>query len=71
VVECIMPPILGKRKWRVRFSSEGGSSFTLEPREKKDITMRLEPGENFSSSDLEALGRHEYIDVFLSMDLPD
>lgn len=67
-MESIIPDILNERKWKVRFLNSGGSSFDLGPRDKKEITIGLEPGEGFSSPDLEALRRQDSIDIVVRID---
>ena len=55
-IETTLPPLLAERGWTLDFTNRGGATFSLEPGESRDITMRLAKGAEFARADVEATG---------------
>ncbi|MFP4625780.1 MAG: hypothetical protein ACLFNI_04205 [Natronomonas sp.] len=49
-----IPSFLRERGYELRFTSRGGSSFSLGPRDSREIVMQLETGEEFGPHDVQA-----------------
>ena len=51
-VDTTLPALLGERGWTLAFTNRGGSCFTLEPGESREIVMSLAKGRDFSADDV-------------------
>ncbi len=48
----VLPEVLRKRGYVLRFLSAGGQSFTLGPRASREVVMQLKPGSDFSAGEV-------------------
>ena len=51
-VDTTLPALLRERGWALAFTNRGGSCFTLEPGESREIVMSLAKGRDFSADDV-------------------
>lgn len=49
-IELDLPNFMTKLGWKLHIRSEGGAKFELGPREKRQVTVVLEPGREFESA---------------------
>jgi hypothetical protein len=48
----VLPDVLVKRGYELRFVSAGGHAFTLGPRASREVVMQLKPGDAFGPGDI-------------------
>jgi hypothetical protein len=56
-VRSVLPTFLSSRGWAVNLDNPGGGSFTLGPRDTREIHPRLIGGQNFTTLEVQAAGR--------------
>src|SRR5262249_47388400 len=56
-VRVVLPPFLATRGWAVNLDNPGGGSFSLGPRDSREIRPRLISGQDFNELQLQAAGR--------------
>jgi len=56
MLEVDLPDFLTTRGWSAEFVNAGGASFTLTGRGSREVRLRLKPGSDFSSSDVQHAG---------------
>lgn len=68
-IESVLPDVLRRRGWKLRFHNPGGQRFQLGPRASRKIIVRLLPGSLFAPSEIRAGGEelsfHVSIDSWL------
>lgn len=62
----MLPDILKKKKWKLKFISSGGEKFQLGPRGERKVKFNITPGSPFKVSELKQLG--EDIDIHTMID---
>jgi hypothetical protein len=65
-IETVLPPILRKKNWRLKFLSPGGETFQLGPRDERKVIFNIIPGSPFGASELNRNG--EDIDIQTMID---
>jgi hypothetical protein len=55
-VRAVLPAFLASRGWAMRFDNPGGGSFTLGPRDSREIRPVLLSGRDFSAAELADAG---------------
>jgi hypothetical protein len=55
-VRAVLPPLLASRGWTMSFNNPGGGSFTLGPRDAREIRPVLHSGRDFSAAELADAG---------------
>jgi len=73
-IELVLPRFLKRLGWEMRVVSEGGCKFEMGPRDRREVVLAIEPGEEFSPETAKraiAEGDHEvkvltYLDDELS-----
>ena len=65
-IETILPTILRKKNWKIKFLNPGGEKFQLGPRDERKIVFKVLPGQSFKKSELNQTG--EDIDVHTMID---
>ena len=55
-VRAVLPPLLASRGWTMRFENPGQGSFSLGPRESREIRPRLLSGRDFTAGDVTDAG---------------
>jgi hypothetical protein len=53
-LRAVLPEVLSKRGYELRFLNAGGRSFTLGPRASREVVMQLKPGSDFGAGDVSA-----------------
>lgn len=51
-VEVTLPDVLRRRGWELQFHNPGGSNFTLEPGQSRELVMKWKPGTEFTAEDV-------------------
>jgi len=67
-LDVAMPDFLRRRGWELQFHNPGGASFTLGPRDNREIILSLTPGQEFTPADVAAAGRAAVIDIHALID---
>ncbi len=65
-IEAVLPAILRKKNWRLKFLSPGGEKFQLAPRGERKVIFNIIPGRLFNASELKQVG--EDIDIQTMID---
>lgn len=65
-IEAVLPAILRKKDWRLKFLSPGGEKFQLGPRGEHKVIFNIIPGNPFNASELNQAG--EDIDIHTMID---
>lgn len=65
-IDTLLPAVLRRRGWKIRFRNPGGHRFQLGPRASQEIVLQLEPGAGFSPADLPTVGAD--LDFHVSVD---
>jgi hypothetical protein len=52
-VKPVLPAFLAERNWAVEFTNAGGSAFPLAPGASTYVVMRLRPGSEFTTADVQ------------------
>ena len=65
-IEAVIPAILRKKEWRLKFLSPGGEKFQLGPRDDRKVIFNIIPGRPFNASELKQGG--EDIDIQTMID---
>ena len=61
-LEAILPPLLAERDWKIAFTNPGTGAFRLQPGGERDIVMRLIPGNEFTTRDIDK-ARNRFIEI--------
>jgi hypothetical protein len=56
-IRTILPAFLTSRGWAAKLDNPGGGSFSLGPRDTREIRPRLISGQDFTALEVEAAGR--------------
>lgn len=56
-IRVVLPPFLATRGWAAHLANPGGGSFSLGPRDSREIRPRLIGGQNFTALEVQAAGR--------------
>ena len=67
-LQVAMPEFLRRRGWGLQFRNPGGASFTLGPRDSREIVLDITPGQDFTPAEVEAAGRTAVIDIHALID---
>lgn len=67
-IEAALPDFLNEKGWAVRFSSGGGDSFTLGPRDSKEVEFSLVAGQDFSADEVKQAGDKAVLDLVTMVD---
>ena len=65
-IEALLPAILRKKEWSLKFLSPGGEKFQLGPRDERKVIFNIIPGTPFNASELKQAG--EDIDIHTMID---
>jgi hypothetical protein len=65
-IEAVLPAILRKKDWGLKFLSPGGEKFQLGPRSERKVIFNIIPGIPFNASELKQVG--EDIDIYTMVD---
>lgn len=65
-IEAVLPAILRKKDWGLKFLSPGGEKFQLGPRGERKVIFNIIPGTPFNASELKQAG--EDIDIHTMID---
>lgn len=65
-IESILPTILSKNNWKIKFLNPGGKKFQLGPRDDRKIVFKILPGRAYNLSALDETG--EDIDIHAMID---
>ncbi len=65
-IEAMLPAILRKKDWGLKFLSPGGEKFHLGPRGERKVIFNIIPGTPFNASELKQAG--EDIDIHTMID---
>lgn len=65
-IETVLPAILRKKDWSLKFLSPGGEKFQLGPRGERKVVFNIIPGSLFKASELKLAG--EDIDIHTTID---
>jgi hypothetical protein len=65
-IETVLPAILRKKDWGLKFLSPGGEKFQLGPRGERKVIFNIIPGRPFNASELKQAG--EDIDIHTMID---
>src|SRR5262249_84236 len=52
MIQTILPNFLVKGGWQVTFANPGAGAFSLKPGEAKTVALKLQPGKDFTPSDV-------------------
>ncbi|MDJ0716814.1 MAG: hypothetical protein QNJ54_21795 [Prochloraceae cyanobacterium] len=63
-----LPKVLTAKGWKLSFGGLGETPFALRPGRQKEIDLVLEPGEDFSASEVEASGDKDIVVFALADD---
>ncbi len=55
-IQAELPSFLATRGWTLTLDNPGGGSFSLGPRDTREIRPRLQPGHDFTAADVAAAG---------------
>jgi hypothetical protein len=56
-----LPPVLGRRDWRIDFANPGGSAFSLAAGQAKKVELAVTPGAEVSQSDVAAAAKRDVV----------
>ncbi|MCG8598443.1 MAG: hypothetical protein MI785_29300 [Kiloniellales bacterium] len=59
-IEVMLPPILVKRGWRLRFRDLPTSRFALDAQTRREIFIELEPGGDFKQAEIAATTERDF-----------
>jgi hypothetical protein len=60
-VAAELPPVLAERGWRLTFEGIPAEPFLIKSGAKRQVVLRLEPGQDFTGDDVEASPEHDII----------
>jgi hypothetical protein len=67
-LDVALPDFLRKRGWEIRFQNPGGASFTLGPRDGREVVMSLKRGTDFSAADVISAAPKAGIEIITLVD---
>jgi hypothetical protein len=61
VITAELPPVLGRKHWRIAFANPGGSAFSLAPGQAREVRVAVTPGAEVSQADVMAAADRDVV----------